>query len=541
MNRRKRFDAAAPVVVATTPISEDEGSAVVNVGANPSGNKRIDLSKWLNHGIDDWVWACASQLRAFLQGQGVTPASVVHYGRVGVPYFFQFLTGNTTPFRPAELDLRRMEQFVGWLHEQSQLGKVSKKNAYDATKSVLVGLVARGVISGDRPLFPPNPFPNSNASMQGERPLSMTERARLAEALRNDLVAIHKGNYIGTEGEALTVHALVLAMRTGLNPTPLLELRRDSLKPHPFMPNMMRLESFKRRGNATHLKNLRFTRSEAASKSVPMDGVAVFKKVLEQTQVVADRAPKHLRDRLWLYLAQGIHYKGRLTTLTANMFQKNTQGIVGRHDLRADDGTRLRLNASRLRKTMENRLWLLSNGDLFTVAAIMGHMPDTADNHYLACTDEMRKNATFVGEALPDIYRGDAAGNEAGDHKVMSIHKLENTPVGSCKDSLYGDRAPKDGTHCSDFFSCFCCRSYAIVGSKKDLHRLFSFYWFLDVERQRSRSRLWAEKFVATMNLIDTFTQDSFDLVRVAEAKELARVEPRSFWKNYQIQEARSV
>jgi len=27
-----------------------------------------------------------------------------------------------------------------------------------------------------------------------------------------------------------------------------------------------------------------------------------------------------------------------------------------------------------------------------------------------------------------------------------------------------------------------------VVGLKKDLHRLFSFYWFLDWERQRSRS-----------------------------------------------------
>lgn len=185
---------------------------------------------------------------------------------------------------------------------------------------------------------------------------------------------------------------------------------------------------------------------------------------------------------------------------------------------------------------MENRLWLLSSGDIFAVAAIMGHTPEVADSNYLACTNEMRQNATFVGEALPDIYRGKDT-SEGSGVKIVPIQPLENTPVGSCKNSLFGDLAPKDGTnHCSDFFSCFSCRSYAIVGSPKDLHRLFSFYWFVNAERESSRSREWTEQFVATMNLIDAFTQDKFDAALVAQAKEAARVEPIKFWKTYQLQ-----
>jgi hypothetical protein len=536
MDRRKKFDAPAPVVVATTPVAEDEGGAVVYIGEHSGSVRNIDLTKWLNRGIDEWVWACASQLRAFLNGKSVRTRTIACYGSEGIPAFFQFLTSAVSPIRPEELDRRRMEQFVVWINEHSQWKMTTKCNRYSSIKSFLVGLMARGVVPGDRSIFPPNPFPNSAGNTQGETPLSPTERIRLAGALRDDLVSIYKGSFGGHESIALTVHALMIEFRTGLNTTPLLELRRDCLKPHPFMPNMMVLSAFKHRSNSTHIKSLRNTRSDALPTSIPMDGVALFNKVIERTQTLADSAPKNLRDCVWLFVAEGFSpYRGKLRKMTAQTFVLNTQAIVDRHDLRADNGERLRVNASRLRKTMENRLWLLSNGDLFTVAGIMGHTPQVADTHYLACTDEMRKNATFVGEALPDIYRGNGAMEETGEHKAILLSKLENTPVGSCKDSINGDKAPKDGSRCSDFFSCFSCRSYAIVGSPKDLHRLFSFYWFMEVERQRTRSREWGEQFMVTMNLIDSFMLDKFDSALVAEAKEKARVEPLKFWKNYQL------
>jgi integrase len=540
--RRKKFDAPPPVVVATTPIPEDEGGAVVFIGENASNVRTIDLTPWLNRGIDDWVWVCAGQLRTFLRSKRVAPTTVAYYGD-SLQAFFEFLTSSgSPPYRPEALDGRRMEQYVAWLKDQRLNDRLrwkdtSQKNRYAHTKSVLVGLMARGVIRAGREIFPRNPFPNSNAKCKGEKAFSPTERVRLAEAMRDDIVAVHKGRWQGTESEALTVHMLALAFRTGLNPTPMLELTRDCLRPHPFMPTMMIIESFKRRGNATHLKNLRFSRKDEDMVSIPMDGVALFRKVLERTQPLADLAPKDLRDRVWLYVSEGNNTKGKLRKLTKGMLHHYTQAIIDRHGLLSDDGVRLRVNASRLRKTFENRLWHLSNGDLFTVAGIMGHTPDVADRHYLQCTSEMRKNATFVGEALPDIYRGTYVDQAADEQNIVPIRSLENTPVGSCKDSLNGDKAPKDGTHCADFFRCFSCRSYAIVGSKKDLHRLFSFYWFLDTERQRARSREWVEEFTAIMTLIDAVTQDKCDAALVDQAKESARVGPLSFWKSYRVEE----
>lgn len=86
-----------------------------------------------------------------------------------------------------------------------------------------------------------------------------------------------------------------------------------------------------------------------------------------------------------------------------------------------------------------------------------------------------------------------------------------------------------------DFFSCFSCRSYAVVGAHKDLHRLFSFYWFLNAERLDTRSQAWREHFLVIMTLIDSFTADKFDIAVVKQAKEAARLEPTAFWRSYQM------
>ncbi len=535
MRIKKSFETVELTPVATTPIPDDAGGAVVRVPENPTASRNLDLASWLGRGLDEWVWACAAQLRTLLASRSVQPSTVVNYWNGGLVYFFDFLVATGAPCQPASFERRHLDTYIAWLNEHVEWSRASQKTCYTATKPVLLGLQRRGVIrAGD--LFPSNPFPRSNSSKKGQSTLSPGERIRLAEALRDDLVAIHHGRFTGTGSESLCVHVLALALRTGLNPTPLLEMQRDCLKPHPFMPNMMRVDTFKRRGNATQLKNLRYSKNETVLCSIPMDGVALLRMVLKLTEPLVEHVPANLRDRLWLYQIESKRSIGKLTVLTKVTLNNGIAALVSRHDLRDDADDPLKLNLSRLRKTLENRLWVLSNGDLLAVAAIMGHTPQVADTHYLSCTNEMRENATFVGEALPDIYRNGAQGDANG--KVIPIIQIDKTPVGRCKDPINGDKALKDGTPCDDFLSCFGCRSYAIVGSPQDLHRLFSFYWFLEREKHHARDNDWRERFHNTMRLIDVFTLDKFDTTMVTMAKDRARVAPHIFWKAYSISPA---
>lgn len=189
------------------------------------------------------------------------------------------------------------------------------------------------------------------------------------------------------------------------------------------------------------------------------------------------------------------------------------------------------LNLSRLRETLEHRFWSLSGGDLIATAALMGHTRKVADNYYLVCTHQTRENATFVGEALPNIYRSGEG----------STNLPSKSPTGRCKDPYYGHKAPKNGGACDDFFACFTCTSYAIVGSAEDLHRLFSFYWFLEREMSNTRSNDWREEFRNIMSLINRFTEDRFDAGLLASAKEHARMEPLKFWAAYTLSSPEAV
>lgn len=534
MRARKSFVAPPPVEVATVPLQTNLGDAsslVIPLPENPTGLRSLDLTPWLGRGINAWVWACAGQLRAFLASREVTPTSVAGYWSNGLLHFFEFLTTVGGPADPAQLEPRHIRLYLGWLTEQGWAYR-SQKVKYDSAKSVLTALTRRQVVPDQAGLFPVNPFPNSNSRSKGAAPLSSSERVRLAQALRDDLVGIHQEHFDGPDSAALAVHLLAVAIRTGANATPLLEASRDCLHPHPFMPNMMRLELFKRRGNATKLLQLRYSKQDDLSLSVPMDGVALIRKALQLSEpLLADAKPEH-RNRVWLYRTESRNFSaGQVSPMTSNTLNSGIASLIERHDLRADDGEPLRLNLSRLRKTLEHRLFDLSGGDLIATATVMGHAPKVADTHYLACTQQMRENATFVGEALPDIYRAGEDGQ-----KVIPILPGQS-PTGRCKDPYQGDKAPKNGDPCDDFFSCFACTSYAIVGSPEDLHRLFSFYFFLERELHHAKTEGWRSEFRHTMNLVDRFTSDTFDPSMVAAARERARLAPLKFWASYAFSE----
>ena len=536
MKTRKHFGAPAPVEVSTTaPTAMATDSLVIDLPKNPSGLRALDLTPWLGKGFDAWVWATAGQLRAFLASKGVTTTTVVSYWNVGMRTFFKYLEASGVSSDPQALEPSHILSYIGWIKDHHDWAYGGQKVRYDYTKSVLSVLVRRKIVPAHEDLFPANPFPGVNARNKGANPLSPTERLRLVQALRGDIIAIHKGQFTRPDSAAIVVYLLALAIRTGANPTPLLEASRDCLREHPFLPNMKLLEMFKRRGNATKLASLRYSKAENGSLMIPMDGVALLRKALLLSESLIAEAKAAHQDRVWLYRTEDARTSGTVTVLTSRTLASGVADLIARHDLKGDDGQPLHLNLSRLRKTKEMRLWDLSGGDLIATAALMGHDPKVADIHYLACTQQMRENATFVGEAMPDIYRTGAA-----VQKVIPILPGKS-PTGRCKDPYQGDKAPKNGEPCDDFFSCFTCKSYAVVGSPEDLHRLFSFYWFLEREMNQARTQDWREEFRNTMNLIDRFTADKFDAQVVADAKARAKVEPLKFWASYTLSSAEVV
>ena len=524
MARAKDYKAKTPAITIDLAADSDASGAIVALPPNPRNHNIIDLRPWLGHGFDDWVWAAATVLKARLHSGNYSVASIVSFAANGMKVFLPYLTGNQggiVPSRPSDMTATDVVRYIAWLRLKYPNGSTAK-NYYSAFKSVLVGLMDYGFIDQSHDvLLPANPFPMNGATTRGETPLSQSEMERLAAALKLDLIAIHHGGFSGLDSEALVVLMLIVGMRSGINTTPLLEMKRDCLGPHPFMPNLMLVRTFKRRGKGAQLTSLRQTHIHDLAASIPMDGVAVLKMVLGMTQNRVAEAPDGIKDRVWLYRSsQRGDLKGQTLCLNMGRVHENTKAIVHRHGLFADDGSVLRVTLGRLRKTMENRLWKLSDGDLLAVSAVMGHSPQVADNHYLHLDERTKaEGAKFIGEALPGKLRG---------------HDLVPTPTGSCKDSLQGALAPKDGsTHCAEFTHCLGCPSYAIVGTVKDLHRLFSFQRFLMSEVGYYATDEWSEWRLHHQDLIariDQIAYDNFIPEMVAQAKALAEKNPHSFW-----------
>ena len=524
MARAKDYKAKTPAITIDLAADSDASGAIVALPPNPRNHNIIDLRPWLGHGFDDWVWAAATVLKARLHSGNYSVASIVSFAANGMKVFLPYLTGNQggiVPSRPSDMTATDVVRYIAWRRLKYPNGSTAK-NYYSAFKSVLVGLMDYGFIDQSHDvLLPANPFPMNGATTRGETPLSQSEMERLAAALKLDLIAIHHGGFSGLDSEALVVLMLIVGMRSGINTTPLLEMKRDCLGPHPFMPNLMLVRTFKRRGKGAQLTSLRQTHIHDLAASIPMDGVAVLKMVLGMTQNLVAEAPDGIKDRVWLYRSsQRGDLKGQTLCLNMGRVHENTKAIVHRHGLFADDGSVLRVTLGRLRKTMENRLWKLSDGDLLAVSAVMGHSPQVADNHYLHLDERTKaEGAKFIGEALPGKLRG---------------HDLVPTPTGSCKDSLQGALAPKDGsTHCAEFTHCLGCPSYAIVGTVKDLHRLFSFQRFLMSEVGYYATDEWSEWRLHHQDLIariDQIAYDNFIPEMVAQAKALAEKNPHSFW-----------
>jgi len=524
MARAKDYKAKTPAITIDLAADSDPSGAIVALPPNPRNHNIIDLRPWLGHGFDDWVWAAATVLKARLHSGNYSVASIVSFAANGMKVFLPYLTGNQggiVPSRPSDMTATDVVRYIAWLRLKYPNGSTAK-NYYSAFKSVLVGLMDYGFIDQSHDvLLPANPFPMNGATTRGETPLSQSEMERLAAALKLDLIAIHHGGFSGLDSEALVVLMLIVGMRSGINTTPLLEMKRDCLGPHPFMPNLMLVRTFKRRGKGAQLTSLRQTHIHDLAASIPMDGVAVLKMVLGMTQNLVAEAPDGIKDRVWLYRSsQRGDLKGQTLCLNMGRVHENTKAIVHRHGLFADDGSVLRVTLGRLRKTMENRLWKLSDGDLLAVSAVMGHSPQVADNHYLHLDERTKaEGAKFIGEALPGKLRG---------------HDLVPTPTGSCKDSLQGALAPKDGsTHCAEFTHCLGCPSYAIVGTVKDLHRLFSFQRFLMSEVGYYATDEWSEWRLHHQDLIariDQIAYDNFIPEMVAQAKAIAEKNPHSFW-----------
>lgn len=510
-------------------------NTTIEFGRNSINARRFKFGRWYGVGIDHVTYACQRQIERFLAGQdqAASVTTIISYCNTGLCNFLDYcvLRGMAFSRNLALSDLHR-DLIDGYLAHLAGRGWVTntQKSVYSKTKPVLLALGRRGLIalidSGNAATFPRNPFPNSNLKGKGETALSKRERQAFKIALRQALKPIWDDDAPVTK-ELLVFALLVIALHTGRNTTPLLEMGRDCLRPHP-KDNAVFLVLWKRRGYNTSKVALRSdsnaNRLLESTPSVRTNVERLIRRVMSLTESLDADAPDDLKGRVWLYRYGSDKGASRVSALNQNVLAKATSSLVTKYSLTDSDGKALRINVSRLRKTFANRIFELTDGDLTTSAAALGNTPQVADQNYLAPGEDARRNWQFMGEVLVQELLTNTIGTTYKD-----------TPMGHCSDLVYGQYAPaREGATCMNFMNCLRCKHYAVTA--EDLYKLFSFYFRVLTERSRMDKRRWAREYAHIPRLIEHYIvaeglrRGTFKATAVEAARERARTQPHQFW-----------
>jgi hypothetical protein len=525
-------DAAGNVI--TLPEAIPPTNTIVKLGRDTSSRRSFDFARWYDAGIDPITYACQRQVERFLAGQegSVTATTVSCYCYGGLRNFLEYCVLRATAFKHylALTDVNR-DLIDGYLGHLAGLGgaTTTQKALYAHTKPVLLALGRRGLIplvaSGDAATFPQNPFPNSNRKAKSETALSKHERQAFTSALRQAIKPIWDDDTPLTS-ELLGLALLVVALHTGCNKTPLLEMDRECLRPHP-KDNTSFLVLWKRRGYNFSKVALRaesdVERLLESTPTVRINVERLIRHVIAKTEPLDAEAPEDLKGRVWLYRNRGQNV-GQITALSSRTLELAKNRLVTEYGLTDSNGEPLRLNVSRLRKTFANRIFELTDGDLATTSAALGNTPRVTDQNYLAPGENARRNWQFMGEVLVQ---------ELLTQTIGASHR--DTPMGHCSDPVNGQYAPKrEGATCMNFMNCLRCKHYAVTA--EDLYKLFSFYFRVLAERSRMDKHRWNREYAHICRLIDHYIvaeglrRGTFKATAVEAARDRARTEPHPFW-----------
>lgn len=516
------------------PDSLPPPSTIVTFERNACNRRSFNFARWYGVGIDSITYACQRQIDRFLEGQDteLEVTSVAVFCGGGVKHFLNYCVLRATAFQRdlilADVSRDLIDGFLGHI-SGTGMSSPYQSTVYANIKAVLIALGRRQLFPmidhGDNATFPPNPFPNIRRKVKGETALSKVERQAFTAALWRSVKPIWADN-VPVTAELLSLALLVVALHTGRNATPLLEMGRDCLHPHPKDDTVF-LVLWKRRGHKESKVVLSAAESERSLDSTPVVRNSVerlIRRVMLLTEPLNSDASDDLKDRVWLYRARAGRTAGEVTVLSQPMVDLTARSLVAECNLLGNDGKSLRINISRLRKTFGNRIFELSEGNLAITAAALGNTLQVADQHYLAPSEESRRQWRFMGEVLVQ---------ELLTQSIGATYK--DTPVGRCSDPVNGQFAPKrEGATCMSFMSCLRCAHYAITA--EDLFKLFSFYFRVLAERSRMDKRRWVRELAHIPRLIDRYIiaeglrRGIFKPEAVEAARESARTNPHPFW-----------
>jgi hypothetical protein len=492
---------------------------VVSFGVNATHHRNYDFSRHYGQGFDAITNAVQQTIEILLHQKTVQATTIVNYCSTGFLYFAEYLVIYQAvlaiELTIEDISIELIENYISHLKRRFP-NVVTAKAHYSTIKSILVKMQQLGWLP--RFNFPRNPFPHSHRKVTGQQTFSKAERKRVAHALRIDVNEMLKiktplGSF------ELTVCLLAIALRSGMNTTPLLEMTTDSIKQHPLKESRKLLVLYKRRGNATQIQSLRHSVKVESAQTVLADVAIIVQHIIEQNQALRKQANS---DLVFCFGATRAN-KFEIVLLTTNTLSQNIKKWVAKHGLTDDSGNPLAVNVSRFRKSFENRIWELSGADPFVTAALSNHTVQVSHNHYLEAPKEAEKSFNLMGRVMTN-------------ERLGRVEVFDNTPVAKCSNKPRVNAKTGQSEYCTSFLDCLRCTN--MVVTQEDLYRLFSFYWLIVHEREQIGVKRWKKYFAHIIRIVDQDIAPKFDADYVANIRTEAESNPHPAWKHrHQLEE----
>jgi hypothetical protein len=186
-----------------TPESDGHANAAVGkspvfeVEFGPTGFRRIDYTSRLDRGYDAWIWAGLDTFRALKESGSHSSRTLLNFAGAGWPRWLEYLECVKGPPEPLTLRPEHVQKFTAWLKLRYPSG-TSARTTFGQVAPLISAMCSRGLIPLQfEILLPVRPFGIRAGTQKSHSALTQSETQRLANALKSDLIAIHRGGFRG--------------------------------------------------------------------------------------------------------------------------------------------------------------------------------------------------------------------------------------------------------------------------------------------------------------------------------------------------------
>lgn len=456
--------------------------------------------------------------------------------------FWEFISvrhPNISKFNELNFDL--LTEFLSWLKDKnttkyktdltknSTFTQGTLRHVYSSVKKTIEEINRYQNINLDTKLPDAN-FKNTILNSKKTLGFNQSERMKIVEACKKEFNLIDLGEVTNIR-QIYIPYILTIALRTGFNVQPLLDLRIDSVS-ESILEGRIEIKTYKNRGYSSQISSLK--RDEDDETAIVSKNISLLlDQLIAKSSSHRINASPEIASFIFLVPKQD----GSIDKFNSEELWVNIQRFRDKYELVDGRGEPLEMNVRRFRPTFASLLLKKSGGDIRVVQKALNHSSiSTTSSYFDSNQEEFKASFKFNGVVMQHSLTGSDPEKLASDLNI-SLQEAESLMAGnnrmkvsSCKNPFKPPFKKEDlSDPCTQFNACFRCSNQIITAD--DSHKIFSYYWWLLDKKNKMPLTAWNKAYEWIIRMIDTeVTEKLSAFVNVVAAKENARLNPHAAW-----------